>query len=77
MTLPTRLLCLALLTVYGLCALYFLADCAVLYDRMGRRAVILSGPVRGRYEVQRGRTLIVWVSERDVATWTTAPQDSP
>lgn len=47
----------------------------VLYDRMGRRCVIRSGPVNGRYEVQRGRTLIVWVHERDVAKWTTTLQE--
>ncbi len=49
----------------------------VLYDKQSRRSVILSGPVHGRYEVQRGRTLIVWVHERDVATWTPKRQEQP
>lgn len=47
---------------------------AILYDRLGRRYVVLTGPVRGRYEVRR-RNLIVWVAERDIVTWTATPPE--
>jgi hypothetical protein len=49
----------------------------VLYDKLGRRSVILSGPVHVRYEVQRGKGKSVWVHERDVATWTPKRQEQP